>query len=191
MLNHTSILTILPFQIHSTQGINLGLFAGDTAPNWAPIIVKKLSRKAPVIINVHYNPFIPPLPRPKLTTKLPPLKLSDPIRSLSPLRKSFFPLPSVLPLIKALSFVPLALKRPILLPKIPIIPKIPIPATLPSLLLRRAFQPITTSIITPVYPLRSTPFTSRFSREHKTSLKPLKIPILKKIQNSKMCRILK
>lgn len=183
---HTDILNVLPFQIHSAQGFNLGLFAGDTLRRCGPIIIEN-SRKAPVVINIHSKPLTSSLPRPNLTSKPPPLKLSEPIRLPSPLSKSLFSWSAFMsPLFPKLPLVPLSLKRvPTYVPTLPLIPKIPIlPApTLPSLLPKHSLlPPLPPPIIAPFYPLPYTllPFIPQFTHAPMKSLKPFKIPFLGK-----------
>lgn len=180
---HTGIFIVLPFQIHLTRGVNLGLFAGDAKRNGGPVVIKKYLHKSPVIVNIHTNPLVSPLPRSKLPAKPPPIKLSDSFRSLSPLKKPFFLWPgTILPLLPKLPLLPTALKPvPPYSPILPIIPKIAVLPTpiIPSLLPKRLpFQPShLTPLIAPIHPLSyvSTPYIPKFSRAPKISLKPMKV----------------
>lgn len=169
-LYDTGILIVLPFQIHSTQGINLGLISGDTKRHCGPVVIKKYSHKSPVVINIHSIPLISPLTIPKIPSKPPPLKLSEPIRSLLPIGKPLFPWPGpMLPLIPKLPFIP----------TLPIIPSIlPAPLIVPPLLPRRTL-PLLPSFLPIVAPLPhiSIPFLPKPSH---TPMKPLKIPIIGK-----------
>ncbi|XP_063541528.1 protein diaphanous homolog 1-like isoform X1 [Cydia strobilella] len=153
LLIHLSLFLMF---IQTSHGINLGLIAGDLKRSGpGPLVVRKVSHRSPVIINVNPglpklpgietlpNPVpkslklpclasLPPRPFPKLPAKPPPkllktskLKRSPLIPSLPRLRP-VFPPPLLLP-----HLIPPVIPR---LPLLPIIPPImPVPTLLPFL----------------------------------------------------------
>ncbi|KAG6461425.1 hypothetical protein O3G_MSEX012622 [Manduca sexta] len=142
-----------------SKGLNFGLFAGDNKRHTNPLFIKKVSRHAPVFININSGlPRIskPSLPLPKLPSKA--LRLEEP--KLPKIKK-----PLVRKVPRSL-FAPMIPKLPILPPVIPKLPILPIiPPLLPPFLPPLPLLPI--PLLPPLLPIPKLP-------------KPLKVPILGK-----------
>ncbi|XP_063389175.1 RNA-binding protein 12-like [Cydia fagiglandana] len=168
------LLSTLFMFIQTSDGINLGLIAGDLKRSGpGPLVVRKVSHHSPVIINVNPglsklpgiatlpNPVpkspklpclasLPPKPFPKLPAKPPPKLLKTSKLKRSPLIPSLPRLPGFPPLLLP-HLIPPVIPRSPLLPVIP--PILPIPTLLPFLpppLLRAPKLPT----LSPFHPLK-------------------------------------
>ncbi|XP_060806819.1 RNA-binding protein 12-like [Amyelois transitella] len=174
LLKVVKVLIILTAAVNSSQGINLGLIAGDLKLPTKPLSITKYSRHSPIFVNINSRhnllPDLPPLP--KLPSKPPPLpslpnlprlplsygsKISK-LLSSSKLPKLGTPL---WPLMPPVPFLP-----PIIPPLFPLIPKLPLLPILPPII-----PPLT--LLPPILPrIPMLPLSSPFG--------PLKVPILGK-----------